>query len=172
MKDLALQLEWAALPAGCSHLHEIRRAGQEFLAEEIEVIGDPSWERRYEKYGYVLRREMWKIKGDSSDKGTDITAAYNLNGDYIGDSKTAHFLCVKKGIKPEKMDDGHSVCSVGFCEKDQKWYGWSHRAVYGFGVGDMQKKGSCGEQYLKAGFKAKTLGDARKMAVAFARGVS
>ena len=26
--------------------------------------------------------------------------------------------------------------NVGFSPKDQKWYGWSHRAVTGFKVGD------------------------------------
>ena len=24
---------------------------------------------------------------------------------------------------------------IGFSEKEQKWYGWSHRAFYGFKVG-------------------------------------
>jgi len=32
---------------------------------------------------------------------------------------------------------------VGFSPKDNKWYGWSHRAIYGFEVGSECKKGDC-----------------------------
>jgi len=32
---------------------------------------------------------------------------------------------------------------VGFSPKDNKWYGWSHRAIYGFEVGSTCKKGDC-----------------------------
>jgi hypothetical protein len=32
---------------------------------------------------------------------------------------------------------------VGFSPKDNKWYGWSHRAIYGFGIGSTCKKGDC-----------------------------
>lgn len=30
---------------------------------------------------------------------------------------------------------------VGFSPKDRKWYGWSHRAIYGFEVGSTCEKG-------------------------------
>lgn len=30
---------------------------------------------------------------------------------------------------------------VGFSPTHQKWYGWSHRAIYGFGIGSTCKKG-------------------------------
>ena len=32
---------------------------------------------------------------------------------------------------------------VGFSPKDGKWYGWSHRAMYGFKIGSTCKKGDC-----------------------------
>jgi hypothetical protein len=32
---------------------------------------------------------------------------------------------------------------VGFSPKDGKWYGWSHRAIYGFEIGSTCEKGSC-----------------------------
>jgi len=32
---------------------------------------------------------------------------------------------------------------VGFSPKDNKWYGWSHRAIYGFKVGSTCEKGNC-----------------------------
>ena len=70
--------------------------------------------------------------------------ALTLNNEYIGDSKTAYRLCVKQGIKPERKKQDSSVCSIGFCEKEQKWYGWSHRAMFGFAIGHTVKKGDAG----------------------------
>lgn len=114
--------------------------------------------------------------------------AYTPTGDYIGDPKIAYYLCKKRGIAPEKRWPGSNVCSIGFCEREQKWFGWSHRAIYGFGVGDVVKEGDCTaasgwtDDYLAAhpeadlslpiGFKAETLDDAKRMAIAFADSVS
>jgi len=39
-------------------------------------------------------------------------------------------------IKGEKVSPDSSVNSIGKSEADGKWYGWSHRAVYGFKAGD------------------------------------
>lgn len=116
-----------------------------------------------------------------------IKSAYTPAGDYIGDKRTAHFLYTKRGIKPEKASPSHNVCSIGFCEAEQKWYGWSHRAIFGFGVGSEVKKGDCcassgyTEEYLRehpeddlslpVGFIAKDLIDAKRMAISFADSV-
>ena len=32
---------------------------------------------------------------------------------------------------------------LGFSPKDNKWYGWSHRAICGFSIGSTCKKGDC-----------------------------
>jgi hypothetical protein len=32
---------------------------------------------------------------------------------------------------------------VGFSPKEGKWYGWSHRAIFGFKIGSTCKKGDC-----------------------------
>lgn len=90
--------------------------------------------------GYVIRRELWE-HGD--DEPTEMKIAYTPDGDYIGDTKWAYRLCKLRGIKPEKLSPEHCVCSIGFCDKEQKWYGWSHRAIYGFGVGSEVKRGDC-----------------------------
>lgn len=65
-----------------------------------------------------------------------MMVALNKNGDPIGDVTEAESLCDKRGIVPEMADPEHSVCTIGFCERDNKWYGWSHRAIAGFGIGD------------------------------------
>lgn len=72
-----------------------------------------------------------------------ITGAYTIDtADYIGNEDFAKNLD-EAGIKPQLANDGDKVCTIGFCEKDQKWHGWSHRARYGFGIGSEVKKGDC-----------------------------
>lgn len=146
---------------------------------QIEIISV----RRY-KVGYEIRTEKVSYPEDE----ITMKSAYTSNGDYIGSSKWAHRLMVKRGIKPEKANPNHNVCSIGFSEHRQKWYGWSHRAICGFGVGDIvtSEDHLCAtsgwtDEYLKScpeadlslpvGFEAKTLKDAKRMAVAFADAV-
>ena len=98
------------------------------------------------KAGYIIRDEEWLTHFEDKPKGhTQLmkNQAYNMNNEWIGDSKWAHRLIVQRGIMPEKRDPSHCVCSIGFNVKKQKWYGWSHRAIYGFGIGSTCKKGDC-----------------------------
>ena len=150
--------------------------------------------RRY-KAGYEIRTEACSL--EEGEDETIIKFAYTVpEGHYIGSSKWAHRLIVQHGIKPEpreptclESNSGRGrTCSIGFCEQEQKWYGWSHRAICGFGLGDVVKEGDCcassgwTEEYLAehpeeglslpVGFQAKTLEDCKRMAVAFAESVS
>jgi hypothetical protein len=65
-----------------------------------------------------------------------LVAAVTPAGHYIGTPKDAEYLIVERGIKPELRTAASLTCSIGFCEREQKWYGWSHRALAGFGIGD------------------------------------
>ncbi len=87
---------------------------------------------------YVVRQEP-----NSLDPSLMMGRAYNLRGDYIGSADFAKSLCDRRGIAPEKAKDTHAICSIGFCEKEQKWYGWSHRAMFGFGIGSKVVRGDC-----------------------------
>jgi hypothetical protein len=84
----------------------------------------------------------------------------------------------KRGIKPELADTDHSVCSIGFCERDQKWYGWSHRGICGFGIGDMLfieflEGATDSTPFVAHGTKViETLREARQAAINFADYVS
>jgi len=98
--------------------------------------------RRY-KAGYEIRHELI----DGSDYGGDdltLKSAYTPEGHYIGNSRDGYRLCKVMGIKPELSVPEHNVCSIGWCETKQKWFGWSHRAIYGFEVGSTTKLGDCG----------------------------
>lgn len=139
------------------------------------------------KIGYRVEHQLI----DGAEYGCDdfeSVSAFTTTGLYIGNSRWAYRLYRKWGIEPELKSPNSSVCSIGFCKKDQKWFGWSHRAIYGFGVGDVVKEGDCTassgytDEYLKdhpdedrslpVGFKAKNLDDCRRMAIAFADSVS
>lgn len=79
-------------------------------------------------------------------------------------------VCVKRGIVPELASDEHTTCSIGK-DKRGKWWGWSHRAMYGFTKGSRVKEGDIIKS-LPPGFVANDEADARAMAVAFASEVS
>lgn len=94
------------------------------------------------KAGYVVKDEIWEVcEGDRSEMRT----AYTPEGYYIGSTKRAYRLCVKRGLtKLQPVGPDSNIVSLGFNEKENKWYGWSHRAIYGFGIGSEVKKGDCG----------------------------
>ena len=104
-----------------------------------ELLGIKSI-RKY-KTGYLVREEVLDQTKYGVQEPFTMKVAYTMNGDYIGDPKTAHFLCNKHSIKPQLISPKHKVCSIGFSEKDNKWYGWSHRAIYGFGIGSTVEYG-------------------------------
>lgn len=125
--------------------------------------------RYYRKRGYVLIDELVSSPGDSILLKTAYSLPDFY---YIGESKIAYYLYNTYGVcdfydltgehrllkeknNTEKVKDlllygdeliplleKSKVCSVGWSEQNQKWYGWSHRAIYGFGIGSVVKKGS------------------------------
>lgn len=130
---------------------------------------------RHFKCGYEVREEVVESPC-RGEKPLLMKSAYTPNGDYIGNPRTAHRLVKLRGIQPVKSKAEHCVCSIGFSVKDEKWYGWSHRAIFGFKVGSTCKKGDCHYIARRHGghgaWTAKTTAQAREMAVDFAEGVS
>lgn len=57
---------------------------------------------------------------------------------YVGDIATVAKKINKYGITTFYKNH------IGFSETQKKWYGWSHRAIFGFTIGSMIKKGDCG----------------------------
>ena len=135
----------------------------------------------------IIKFEEWQTT--EKEKPTLMVSIYNAAGDYVGGlDNMALRLLGKYRIVPEKAHSSHNVCSIGKSLKDGKWYGWSHRAIYGFKIGDEVKEGDCcatsgwTKDYLKEhpeedkslliGFIAKTEEDCKRMAIAFAESVS
>jgi hypothetical protein len=146
---------------------------------------------RFYSAGYEIRHQSVQYGHGSSD-GTppaafNMSSGFNPHGDYIGDSKTTYYLCVKRGIAPIVRTPTSKVCSIGYNAQERKWYGWSHRAIFGYGIGHVAKEGhlECNvgvtDEYLedhpeadisiKPGTVAETLADAKRFAMAFAEAV-
>lgn len=131
--------------------------------------------RKY-KVGYEIRTELVDPEFENTDELMEMKTAYTPDGKYIGKSKWAHWLCHKRGIKPELRTPTSNVCSIGHSEKDNKWYGWSHRAIVGFGIGDKIFEEEYGDEntpFINHGsVPIVTMADARKSASNFAKYVS
>ena len=92
----------------------------------------------------------------------------NYGYNKLEEKKSEHEKFLKKhGIKPEGY-------GIGFSEEENAWYGWTHRGIYGFKIGDVVKKGDVvvGTDHIRVGFKAKTLDDCKKLAKAYSKALS
>ncbi len=87
--------------------------------------------------GYCIRKEMWNTRFD--DDPIEVTSAYSMpDGYFIGEPKTAEKLHENYGITVwgTYIDSDSNTCCCGYSPSESKWYGWSHRAIAGFGIGD------------------------------------
>ena len=125
-----------ALPFGCV-IREQEEESPSFLFEALTE--DPS--------GMAAKIQQ---SIDTAPPTLVMTSGFNAHGHYIGSEKTTRHLVEERGISPEVAKPSDRVCSVGFCMAEQKWYGWSHRAIFGFGLGSTIKRGDCGYQAATA----------------------
>lgn len=86
------------------------------------------------------------------------------------DKGLLHYFCQHGIDNFYKLKSSDDVASIGFSETEQKWYGWSHRAIYGFGIGEKIKKGDCA--YVDHAYTCRTLEQCKKAAMDFAEDVS
>lgn len=129
---------------------------------------------------------------NQEDKSFEELTEYNYfessyDRGYIGRQEEIDFIKSQGLILVQKAGNNNKTCSIGYQPETNKWWGWSHRARYGFTIGDIVKEGDCTassgfiEEYaiqhpdecynLPVGFKALTLKDAKRMAIAFAESV-
>jgi hypothetical protein len=95
----------------------------------LELISERKLKR------YTVRRELVD-PGVRDMPPMEIESAFTHEGLYIGGVKLAEILCNRRGVKPEKIHPADPACRIGFSETAGKWYGWSHKAMYGFKPGD------------------------------------
>lgn len=126
---------------------------------------------------YIERIERWVMPELSpNDAPIQMHSGYSLDGHYIGDIATTRHLCEKYGIKPELKSPDSKVCSIGFSEKHNKWFGWSHRAISGFTIGNKlfeEKFGDDNTPYIEHGNKTiENIDEAKLAARRFAESVA
>lgn len=134
-----------------------------FLSFDKKVVKEESFP------DYVLKTELitW---GDNDSKPMTMLSAYTHDGDYIGSEHEAKRLA-KEGIKPESTYGKGQVCNIGFSESQQKWFGWSHRACKGFGIGDHAT--TCSPLHSTVSEEPiKTLEEAKQAAINFSDSVA
>lgn len=111
------------------------------------------------EYDVEFRDEEWQVS--ATDPPTSVHNVYTLRGDWIGDVDLFQRLH-KKGITHfELAKPDHTICSIGYNPTEKKWYGWSHRAIQGFGINSYYAK-----------LQAKTVCEAKQLARKFAEDVS
>jgi len=94
-----------------------------FTNDNLEYIGTSKWAYRLtHKYGLTKLQSATHPHNSRKIKKIDEKAKDLLLGDFLSDYS---FFPV----------------NIGFSEKEQKWYGWSHRAIFGFGIGSKVEPG-------------------------------
>lgn len=122
--------------------------------------------------GYDVWEEVYQFGPTTRprDVGTMLVAR-TKSGHYIGVPDQAKYLVEGLGIAPEPRKLDSQVCSIGYSAKSGKWYGWSHRAIYGFRPGDVVKPGDCHAEKIPPGTIAHNEDEAKWFADAFAESV-
>ena len=90
--------------------------------------------------------------------------AYGVN--FIYRHRLTNLMSILRAKGEPLKEYGCNAVSIGFNEKEQKWYGFTHRGYGAFGIGYEVVEGSimdCGEH--KFPFVAKTLDDCLKLAI-------
>jgi hypothetical protein len=126
--------------------------------------------------------DLWLEEWDGGGGGPINVEVYrNKRGAFVGARHRGRRCGIVRGIakleiSPIKNKSTHSTCSIGKSAIDGKWYGWSHRAMVGFGLGDRifeERYGNDQTLFAKHGRKkVRTDRDARMAASRFARSVS
>lgn len=189
---IRLKWFWRGMYSGRSMtpIGRIFRWGNLTLAKVVYAPYKPFSKNYYKSDVLELLREYYDVRWEKMPGSEDMWHSIysKIDGGYVGRPEDAYRL-LQQGITDiQKAEAKHEVCSIGFNHNEQKWYGWSHRATSGFGVGDVVEEGSCcassgwTAEYLKEhpeedmslpiGYKATNLNEAKRMAIAFAESVS
>lgn len=119
--------------------------------------------------------ESWQIPKDS------LTHIYTKYGEYVGladlgskeDSvnfiykhRLTNLMSIERAKELPLSTTGCNAVSIGFNEKEQAWYGWTHRGYGKYYIGYKIKEGGifdCGEH--KYPFTIQTLEQAKMFAI-------
>lgn len=128
------------------------------------------------KFGYEVREES--VKYSEHEEPMIMVSCYTPKGDYIGDQNTVLNLLKEYKITQFEAHEGSTsrVVAMGYSRFNKTWYGWSHRALAGFTIGDKIFEADFGDDktpFIEHGsVTIETLEQAFQSAKAFAEYVS
>jgi len=146
----------------------IKKESEEYLKMEEDMrdrveVGDIVSESVLEEAELYDVVEQLVQMGTAPDDTMPTLSIMSKDGDYAGDASDMRKFFDKHGIAPELREEDANVCTIGWSEKKQKWFGWSHRATSSYGIGDKSFDGR---------HEIQTLEQAKVSASAFAEDVS
>ncbi len=182
------------------------RVGSDYDYESGEEVGGFVVQVQINDFGSVREPGIWSAITHAIDFAIPsrerllMLACYTPEGYYIGDLNTAGWLYFHHGLtqvmplrvaldarKAAQAIREKWACQVGFDAANNRWVGWSHRAISGFPVGHVVEEGECvtttgwTDEYIAnhpeddlrvpVGFEIKNLGDSLRCAIAFAESV-
>lgn len=123
------------------------------------------------KYYYLHRETKEVVSADEIFFKADYKSNHLA---YIGTKEMYEKFTKEIGItKFDLSHYSHNTVSIGFSEENQKWYGWSHRAVHGFEIGFIVTENATTiNDRIDVGYEVKTLNGAKHLAEIFAESVS
>jgi len=103
-------------------------------ADSVEILKAEPY------FGFIQRVELVRMNGD--EEPTEVTCYYTEQGLYVG---SLCAMLIHYGVTEQfsPVVPNSNVASIGFNPIEQKWYGWSHRMIQGFGIGSEVGPRSC-----------------------------
>jgi hypothetical protein len=83
--------------------------------------------------------EFWRM--ELQEPPTPMISIRTKDGHYIDTIIDFTRFFTEYEIDRYEIVPDSQVCQIGLSTKRNKWYGWSHRAIFGFGIGHRVKKG-------------------------------
>ena len=130
------------------------------------------------RQGCIFKESEW-FKEDNTT-ATEIWTDHNeyvgladlgkraSNVNFIYKHRLTNLMSINRADGLPLSKDGCNAVSIGFSEREQKWYGWTHRGYGAFGIGYEVKQGSImdtKDAKYPYPFKVETLEQAKELAI-------
>lgn len=127
---------------------EERKRAKESLEKEKEVLKEFNFNTKSIKkvllngdHKYLdCYREYFNDIGENDEPiVSSIINWYTKDGKLVAGYymyRLINFL-INHEVQCDYKQDGDGICSIGFSEPDQTWYGWSHRGICGIKIGTV-----------------------------------